>query len=241
MDQVAENYKRFTTERLSSLIVQPPYEPKDKLVQWVRGYIRYNNGDSYGPRDFVITGPRLRVVYGGCRWNRLVFALPTSVYTTDDQESFEFRQWVEKLGATIKAKVWNDPSKYRAGATSSNRFTFDDSFIKKSSDPSLYPDEMSTRISTCRLTSEVTPGEPNDVVDAEILEEGPNGLRPMEDYTNITAGSYITPILRVSYNRFNDRFGIVFTVIKAKYEHVDNPNKTTRSNSSWQFDDPMEQ
>ncbi len=240
MDQIAENYKRFTSERLSSLIVQPPYEPKDKAVQWVRGYIRYNNGDSFGPRDFVITGPRLRVVYGGCRWNRLVFALPTSGTSTNDQEAFEFRQWVEKLGAIIKGKVWSDPAKYRAGATSSNRFTFDDSFIKKSSDPSIYPDEMSTRISTCRLT-DAPAGEPNDVVDAEILEEGPTGLVPMEDITMINAGSYVTPIIRVSYNRFNDRFGMVFTVIKAKYEHVENPNKKMCSNASWQFDDPMEQ
>ena len=231
---VAEHYSKFTDDRLSSLIVLPPWEPRDKSVQWVRGFLRYNNGDAIGPRDFVVTGPRLRIVYGGCRWSRLVLAISN---TTND-ESTRFRDWLLSVSQAIRDKIWSDPKKYRPGSVGANRFTFDEGFIKKSSDPALYPDELSTRLSTTRITNADTE-EPCDLVDAQLFADGPDGPIIIEDLNTVTAGSYVTPIFRVSYNRFNDRFGLVLTVLRAKYEPSDKPRSKTE-NSAWVFDDPME-
>jgi hypothetical protein len=231
--QIAEHYSKFDGSRLSNIIVLPPYEPRDTTLQWVRGFLRYNNGDSFGPRDFVVTGPKLRVVYGGCRWSRLVLALPPS----GDDESVRFRDWLSSVVESVKSKIWDDPAKYRAGATSNNRFTFDTGFIKKSSDPAMYPDELSTRLSTTRV--KIDDAETADVVDAQIFTEGPDGPIAIEDFNEIEAGGYITHIFRISYNRNCDRFGLVLTVLKARYLPSDKP-KNKPDNGIWQFDYPMD-
>lgn len=234
----AEYFSKFNTNRFRTISVLAPYEPKDKIIQWVRGNIRYNNGDGAGPRDLIITGPKLKVCYGQCRWNRLVFAMNGTA--ENDSEVFHFEQWLTSLADHVRSQIWANPNKYKPGSMTSQRFYFDGGFIKPSSDPIMYPDELQTKLSTVRVMNN-TPNHFSEipsyteVCDADIFMDGPDGPIAVKP-EDITAGSHIIPIIKIAYYRNVEKFGLVLTVLKAKYFPSEYLPIDKISNDSWTFD-----
>jgi len=172
-----------------------------------RGGIR----DKESKRDVVITGPRLRVVYSGCRWNSVVFA-------TDA----EFEAWLHGIWQQLQSQVTADPGYFKV--TGRNGPGFPSFIVTQSSNPDMYADEI-----RCRLATERTGKEINDVVCTAILET--NGERI--DPSQVWSGSHMTPVFRLGYYKEGDNFGLTLTVLRAEYE----PSSQTRiSNEDWMLD-----
>lgn len=229
----AQYFTAFDVERLSQLIINAPYEKKDKSSgpnTYVRGYIKTYLPGQGPPNDiaipFVFTGPKMRVAYSGCRWNQLVFSVD------DSGEVQEFGAWLDDLNKVFKNVICASPDKYKPGSKVSN-FTFKDSLIQQSSDPNLYPPELRTRLSTYRV-----PGGENDLVDADLfkIEDGHYvSLFPGE----ITAGSYVIPVFKVNYFRNGTNFGLNMTVIKARV-WLNDLSANRIENKDWVIDTPVD-
>lgn len=182
--------------QFDKLRVLPPYENKDKpQAQWVRGYIRN------GSNDFIITGPKLKICFSGCRWNKMVLAMPGP----DDEMAYSFERWLRNLCPVVENQIWQNPEQFKPGAKSSTRFLFDHEFIKPSVDPSMYASELRCRLSIKR----------DETVDTDLFRVENGQKIPMEP-SEITAGSYIIPIFRISYYRNIERFGLVLTIVKGE-------------------------
>lgn len=240
---VADHFTKLDESRMSQLVVLPPYEPKtDISLQWVRGSIRLPSvvlpGQQLGGyRDLVVTGPRMKVVYGGCRYNRMVLALPGAAFP----EVYAFERWIRSLMSTVKANIWSNPGKYRSGAATNARFTFDEGIIRASNDPAMYPDELVTRLSTKRITGlDLEEGAPTEYIDTEFIIDNDGGGVTNIEPTDIVAGSTIIPIFKVSYNRNIEKFGLVLTLLKAKVFPPESMPYGRIDNQSWAFDDPMD-
>lgn len=234
---LAEHFSKFHGDRVDDLIVLPPYEPKPTTTplvsvpapvpQWVRGNIRVRNGQGGGSRDFVITAPPMKVLYGGCRWNRLVFALPGAA----NQPVYTFEKWIRNtVMPAVKAQIWAFPSRFKPGSQTNQRFVFDEGVLKPSSDPLQYPDELVTRLS---VRKPLYDGDV-DLVDTEFIQESADGVERVEP-DNLTAGSVVQPVLKISYNRIGERFGLVLTVLKAKVLEI-NARTPAIQNSAWIID-----
>jgi hypothetical protein len=239
---IAEHFTKIGDDRIAGLTIIPPYvQDKDKLNQWTRGYIKYRSPLESAPRDLVITGPKLKVQFGGCKWNKIVLAIPRDGET-------EFRSWIAKLVQKVKSTIFEAPDKFKPGSKSSSRFTFEEDLIKPSSDPERYPDELLQ----CRLASvrRVMTGaerlensemfdptaDNNEQVDADIFSLV-DGVKVKVHHTDVSARAWFTPVIRVAYFRHGDKFGLDFIVTKGLYT----PNDTSVSkvqNSDWVLDTP---
>ena len=241
---IADHYSKYNGDRLAEITVLPPYEPRlpqangaapsgavpPPVPQWVRGSIRVAGRLSGSPRDLVVTGPPLTVVYSGCRWNRLVLAMPGA----GNVESYRFERWIrDNLIPTVRQQIWSNPTRFKPGALTNQRFVFDDSCLKTSSDSTLYPDELVTRLSVRKPLYE---GD-QDLLDTEFLYDTGDGIMNI-DPSDITAGSVVQPIIKISYNRIGERFGLVLTILKAKVVSLNNTAKARIENSAWVFDEP---
>jgi len=214
----ATRFSKFNHEDVKNIIVQPPWERPNGTTMWVRGNLRTQHD-----QDLVVTGPRMKVVYGGCRWYKLVFALPGIA----DPDVYGFERFLADISEAVKTKIWEEPGKYKPGATSNQRFIMDTDYHKESSDPASYPDELRTRLLVIKSssTSEV---DQDDHVMTEMIMNG-EPIHP----TSIKAGMYITPIFRTSYFRNIDRFGIQLTCLKGLVEEGESGRSTS---DNWIFD-----
>lgn len=231
----AEYFTNWTRDRLDQLQVLPPYEPKDKPNQakWVRGSIRNVHPDGV-LREFTVTGPKMRVCYNGCNWNRIVFAMNGAA----DQEVYNFERWARSVGDKVKDSIFSDPGKFKPGAINSSRFMFDDDFIKPASNPAVYPDEMRVRLSTKRVRSEDGVSF-EDVADADLFTKSTDGeIQPVLP-CDVTAGSYIVPVLKFSYYRNIEDFGLVVTLLRGVVYPGDNTSYRV-TNEQWTIDYPMD-
>jgi len=230
---VADYYTNWNDERLADLQILPPYEPKDRVAQWVRGSIRQRYVDGM-MRDFVVTGPKMKICFGGCNWNRIVFAMNGAA----DSTVYGFERWLRMLAGNIKSAIWTEPGKFKPGAVSGSRFIFDDDYIKPANNP-VYPDELRCKLATRR---ETPPDEDGfvDVVDADLFVRNEDGSESPIDSKDIVAGSYMIPILKFSYYRNVERFGMTVTVIKGLVFPSDRRSNVV-DNKEWQIDyDNME-
>lgn len=228
----AEYFTNWDEERLNQLYVLPPYEPRDRVATWVRGSIRHRYQDDL-LRDLVITGPKMKVCFGGCNWNRIVFAMNGLA----DTEVYKFERWVRGLAKYVKDTIWAEPGKYKAGAVSSSRFTFDDDFIKPANDPAKYPDELRCKLSTRRETV-MDGGEPEEIVDADLFTINSEGEEEAIDHQAITAGSHVIPVMTFRYYRNGERFGLNVTVLKGLVYPAEKVNHSI-DNRDWQMDIPL--
>lgn len=247
---VAEYFSKFTPERIGDLVVLPPYgDSKERVNQWVRGSIRYRpqgTADGY-LRDLVVTGPKLKICFGGCKWNKIVFGIPNDS-DPYDPVAIQFKEWLNAVAKKVKTTIWETPEKYKPGSRSSSRFAFDDDIVKPSSDPDKYADELRCRLSTIRReTTDAERDERNDVlfdpngetieiVDADIFTLQ-DGTKVAVDPTTVTRGSSVIPVVRFSYSRQGDKFGLVLTVTKAQYFANDSFHAKVQ-NSEWVMDVP---
>lgn len=246
--RVAEYFKKFDDNRINELVVDPPYDAgKEKLNQWVRGSIKFRSGPDAFPQPLVITGPKLRICFGGCKWNKMVFAIPKG---EDEQDPAvrEFHTWLQKVATKVKATIMESPEKYKPGSKSAARFQFEDDIVKPSSDPDKYPDELRCRLSTIRR--EMTDTERNqhndamfdptadhvEFVDADIFTVS-DGAKLAVDPATVTSRSSLIPVVRLAYYRHGDKFGLDFIITKGQYF----PNDSYQSkvlNSEWVLDVP---
>lgn len=219
-NNVAPWFGKFHEDDVKELMVQPPWERPNGSNIWVRGNIRTHDGN-----DLVVTGPRMKVVYGGCRWYKLVFALPGAA----DPDVYGFERFLRDVSESVKSKIWADPTKFKPGCTGNQRFIMDWDYYKESSDPAAYPDELRTRLLVIK-TPATDEMDQDDHIITELIkhtDSGPQLLHP----SAIQAGMYITPILRINYFRNIDRFGIQLTVLKGLVEDGD-----VRQKTEWSFD-----
>lgn len=226
MSTTATNFTKITHDAVKSLVVVPPYEPKSTLSQWVRGAIR-ERGPGYS-RDFIITGPKLTITYSGCKWNKLVFNADSSSSTQS------FIAFLEAVDDHFWQSICTNCDKYKPGAKTSARFTHDGEVVKPSSDPSLYPDEIRTRLSSKRQQADIN-GDIQylDVVDAVLTNV--STLENVEP-SAIKAGGSIIPVIKFSYYRNIEKFGLVLTVLKGVYYPPAESPSATLSNADWQMD-----
>lgn len=225
---VAEYYANWNDDRMRELQILPPYEGKDRVSQWVRGCIRHRYYDDF-LRDLVVTGPKMKVCFTGCNWNRIVFAMNGA-----DENVYGFERWLRLLADRVKTGIWADPSKFKPGAISASRFSFDDDFIKPANDPSRYPDELRCKLSTRR--EGIPDGEGFiDVVDADLFTLDENGSEVAIKADQISSGSMVIPVMKFNYYRNGERFGLNVTVIKGLVYPADRTNYVI-SNSTWMMD-----
>lgn len=225
MSFVADYFKKWTKDRLETVHVQPPYDVKDAL--WVRGSLRYKREDD-SVQDLIVTGPKMKICYSGSKWNRIVLAM------NGTEDVYQFEMWLRHVAEYVRSAIWADPSRFRKGATSNLRFVFDDDVVKPSKDSMMYPDELRCRLSTRRETN--LSGDPVDVVDAFLFTRSDlDGATIQIDPSDIAAGSYIIPVIKISYNRTNDRFGLVCTVLQGLIFPSDGPRNKI-DNSEWVID-----
>lgn len=227
----AEYFDNWTEDRIKALYILPPYEPRDRVSTWVRGGIRHRYQDDL-LRDLVVTGPKMKVCFSGCNWNRIVFAMDGGM----DSDVHHFEAWLRGLANHVKTTIWADPGKYKSGAISASRFTFDDDFIKPANDPTKYPDELRCKLSTRRETA-IDSGETEEIVDADLFTISSDGEEVAVDYQSIMSGSYVVPVMSFKYYRNGERFGLNVTVLKGLVYPAEKVNYTI-DNRDWQMGFP---
>lgn len=246
---IAEYFAKFDDKRIDDLIVGAPYDQgKEKLTQWVRGTIRVKSTTDSELRDLVITGPKLKVCFGGCKWNKVVFAMPKHEEESDPKVK-EFKLWLNKIATKVKNTIWDSPENYKPGSKTNSRFTFDD-ITKPSSDPDKYPDELHCRLSTIRRRMTDAERNENDVlfdptadhneiVDADLFGLN-DGVKVVVEPSSVTPRSYMIPVIRFAYSRQGDKFGLVLTITKAMYFPSEN-HQYKVPNTDWVLDIPDEE
>jgi hypothetical protein len=229
----ASYYSHISEEELekgSSIAIVPPYEPKDKVMPWVRGALKLHD-DSYiyhTMKDLVVTGPKFRICYSGCKWNRMCLEI--------GPREQEFVHWLGVLASVVQRGIWAYPEKYKPGAKNNSRFIFDTDFIKPSSDPSRYPDELRCRLSTAKRLMNVPTDDSTyeDIVDANLFTIVDGEEVPV-DPASIQSGWMIVPVFKLSYYRNLERFGLVITIIKGHVFPVER-GPSGPANFEWSID-----
>lgn len=233
----ASNYLNYDVDKLQeNLVVVPPYRD-DVSRQWVRGYLKIkNNLSPTGSQDFILTGPKMRATYGGCQWNKLVLNM--------DDETADFRAFLNQTSSIVRSIIKASPSKYKPGALTDSRFSWDDTMlIKQSKEPDKYPDELRCRLSTFRdaLTSSSDDGLGDnkniEIVDTyffKTLDEDKTTFPLTPD--EISIGDTIIPVFKVSYGRNIDRFFLILTLLKAQVIPNEKPIYKKVSNDMWEMD-----
>lgn len=178
----------------------PPSLPRGARV---RGNIRQKLTN----KDLVVTMPKMRVVYSGCRWNSVVFAM------TPEQK--ELISWLNCLYKFVEDTVRADPGVYKVRPQAVPLFTATP--VQPSNNPDLYPPEL-----RCRLATE---GRSDEAVCVAALGD--------VDPSEVRGGGFMTPVVKVGYFKDQDTFGLTFTILKAEYEA---PVVERISNDDWQMD-----
>lgn len=154
----------------------------------------------------------MRVVYSGCNWNTVVFAM--------DSTQIEFEAWLTNLWEKFQDVVRADPAKFKV--TSRRGPSFPNWIVAPSRDPDLYPNELRCRLSTRRL-------EGDQVECTAVIRSNDEYIQPQQ----VWSGGYMTPIIKLGYYKNNDDFGLSLTVIAANYTA---PERQSVSNADWLMD-----
>lgn len=197
----ATNFSNFDYAKIEALRVLPPLEPKDKTITWARGSIR---DDDFN--ELIITGPRLPVLYSGCRFNNVVFSIRGPGV---DDASHAFEAFLHKVLTHVETSVSAGLEKFKPGLKNAALLQFDRDFIRPSSYSSDMPNELRVKLAIKR--GEVDEhGEVVDMIETVFVQEDGTAVDPEE----ITAGSEIVPIIKVSYYRNGHKFGLNLTLLK---------------------------
>jgi hypothetical protein len=196
----ASHFTSFDHAALESLRILPPLESKDKSITWARGSIRDGQFN-----EFLVTGPRLPVLFSGCRFNNVVF----SMHGPKDSESYAFEVFLHNVLSVVERAVCASPDKFKPGVKNAALLHFDRDFIRPSSYSPDLPNEMRVKLSVKR--NEIGDnGEVIDMIESVFVDEHGQLVNPGD----ITAGSEIIPIIRISYYRNGNKFGLNLTLLK---------------------------
>jgi len=187
---LASLYSKIEIEEI--MTVRAPYIPPN-LPAGVR--CRGNLRDKISQRDIVFTGPRMKVVYSGCQWNTIVFAM--------DDNTKDFETWVERGYKRLQDIIKADPAKFKC----TRRIPlFSKSLITESSDPLMYPNQL-----RCRLAVKGDK-DGNKIVTSVLLQDS-DPTTP----ARIWGGGWMIPIFSMGYYKDGDEFGLSLTLLKGEY------------------------
>lgn len=196
----ATNFSNFDYVAIEALRVLPPLESKDKTITWARGSIRDTDFN-----ELIITGPRMPVLFSGCRYNNVVF----SVRGPTDEPTHAFEAFLHKVLSHVEASVSSSLDKFRPGLKNAALLQFDRDFIRPSSYSADSPNELRVKLAIKR--GEVDEhGEVLDMIETPFVTEDGVSVDP-ED---ITSGSEIVPIMRIGYYRNGNKFGLNLVMLK---------------------------
>lgn len=230
----AVNFLQVDVDTLQeNLVVLPPYRD-DNAKQWVRGYLKLkNNLSPTGSQDFIITGPKLKVTYSGCSWNKIVFNMDDSVA--------EFGCFLRQISSIVRGHIMKTPSKYKQGAVNDARFTWDETMlIKPSREPDKYSDELRCRLSTFRdMVSSSEDESTIEIPDTYFFKEMADGTTYPVLPDEICGGDSIVPVFRLSYGRNINRFFLILTLLKGKVIPSEKPIYKKIKNEDWEMDESI--
>lgn len=231
----ATNYLNLDIDKLKeTVVVLPPYKD-DPSRQWIRGYLKLRNESSpTGNEDFIFTGPKLRITYNGCSWNKIVFNMDDSVA--------DFRAFLSQVSSIVRSNIYASPGKFKLGALNESRFSWEDSMlIKQSEIPDRYSDELKCRLSTFRDMTSSTDEESTsiEIPDTYFFKELCDGTRFPVLPDEIQAGDYLIPVFRLSYGRNINRFFLILTLLKGKVIPNEKPVYKKIKNEDWEMDESI--
>lgn len=197
----ATNFSNFDYVAIEALRVLPPLEPKDKSITWARGSIRDNDFN-----ELIITGPRLPVLFSGCRYNNVVFSIRGP---GEDEPSHAFEAFLHKVLSHVEATVSASTDKFKPGLKNAALLQFDRDFIRPSSYAPDLPNELRVKLAVRRGGVDEH-GEVVDMIETIFHDEEGKPIDP-ED---VHAGSEIIPIMKIGYYRNGNKFGLNLTMLK---------------------------
>ena len=192
---------KFNRVDLSKYRVLPPMESKDKNV-WPRGSFRDTDFN-----ELIVTGPRLPLVFSGCRFNNLVFAMKGPA----DEAAYAFEEFLHRVLSMVETAVDKDPTKFMGGIKNRNILVFDRDFVRPSTYSADEPNEFKVRLAVKRNQLDEH-GEVVDMIDAEFVDA--EGVRVNPE--DLRKGDEIMPIMRVGYHRNANKFALTFTLLRGK-------------------------
>lgn len=145
----------------------------------------------------------MKIVYSGCQWNTIVFAM--------DHETRDFEQWIDRAFGKLQEIIKADPAKFKC----TRRIPlFSRSLITESRDPSnsSYPNQL-----RCRLSVKNEKDANGNRVSNSILLQDGDSIPP----SRIWRGGYMTPIFSMQYYKDGDEFGLNLTLLKGEYTPPD--------------------
>ena len=195
------HFSNYDYQAIEDLRVLPPLEPKDKAISWARGSIR--------DRDFnelLITGPRLPVLFSGCRFNSIVFSIRGPGV---DEPAHAFEAFLHKILTHVENAVTNNMEKFKPGLKNAALLQFDRDFIRPSSYGTDLPNEFRVRLAV-KHGGIMENGEVGDVIETVFVDENNEPVDP----ESIRSGAEIIPIFRIAYFRNTNKFGLNITLLK---------------------------
>lgn len=196
----------------TDLVFSPPYLPQSlpRTVK-ARGSVRLASTN----RDVVVTGPEMKVLFGGCKYDSLVMDPDISLET-----------WLGQVHDALERAVKADPLKFKC--TPGREPVFEFSAIQASTNAELYSDKLWMRLATIRTGSDIN----DQKVVAVFVDKDNKTVEP----ANIQRNGKIVPIFKVNYYRgYQDVYSVTLTLVKALYEA---PPDSTIDNMEWEFDHP---
>lgn len=197
----ATNFSNYDYLAIEALKVLPPLEPKDKSINWARGSIRDPDFN-----ELIVTGPKLPVLFSGCRYNNIVFSIRGP---GTDEPSHAFECFLHKVLSHVENSVSSTPDKFKPGLKNSALLQFDRDFIRPSSYSADMPNELRVKLAIKRGEIDEH-GEVVDLIETVFQDEEGRGIDP----DSITSGSEIIPIIKISYYRNGNKFGLNLTMLK---------------------------
>ena len=224
--KTAEYFTNVNSVRMEMLNFLPPYELQLRTSGWYRGIIRHGVYGSGETQDFVITGPKMRILFDGCKWNRICFAM------TPETSVKEFSDWIDDLETTMESVILQNPLRFKVNPAQGPVKI--DKLSRVSHDPA-YSNSMRCWLS---VSYESAPNQMDvdaqqAVVNASLfLRESGEAIEPYE----IKGGWSMIPIFKISYQKQGNTFGLILTVLKGE---VSKKDTYVVSNAEWEIDYPM--
>lgn len=196
------HFSNYDYQAIEALRVLPPLEPRDKSISWARGSIRDHDFN-----ELLVTGPRLPVLFSGCRFNSIVFSIRGPGV---DEPAHAFECFLHKVLSHVESAVCDNMEKFKPGLKNAALLQFDRDFIRPSSYGTDLPNEFRVRLAV-KHQGILDNGEVGDVIETVFQDEEGNDIDP----ETIRSGAEIIPILRIGYFRNTNKFGLNITMLKA--------------------------
>lgn len=203
--------KYSTINPSTDLTFCPPYLPPNlpRNVK-ARGTVKLSSTN----REAVFTGPEVKVLFSGCKYDSLV---------VEDGDHL-FREWMQTVHNSLEEIINLDPAFFKCSNTRPP--SFENVIMQPSLNPSLYGDKIVFRLATQRTGPDIN----DQKVVAAFVDKDGNDVPP----ASIKRGGLVVPIIKLCYYKgFMDTYSLQMFVLKGLYTP---PTDTSIDNRDWQFD-----